>query len=98
MAYVLKVKTIGVANEAGDRAVVLTCHLTDSLSVPFTDTNNAIENFTVRAPASSIPGSGYLAYLTDLTEIEIGKKYDKTLSRYRIRMSSKQTFPAVNRV
>ena len=79
MPYTLKVKTIKLSNEANDRTVILTCNLTDSLGVPFTDANNKIETFTVRAPSSSVPGSGYLAYLTALAVIEIAKKYDKTL-------------------
>lgn len=80
--YVLKVKTINVKNEAGDSAVELVSHLADSAGVPFTtetSNGNSIDTFIIRAPASSLPGSGYLAYLTALAGDEIAKHYNVTL-------------------
>jgi hypothetical protein len=78
MAYILKAKIIDVVNEAGDSTVVLTCHLTDDFGVPFTTASDTIDSFIVRAPASSLPGSGFLAYLTALATDEIEKKYGFT--------------------
>lgn len=80
MSYVLRVKIIGVANEAGDVAVNMQCHLTDTNGVPFTTTDGTLDEFVVRAPKSSDPGTGRLAYLTGLAEDAIALKYNTYLS------------------
>jgi hypothetical protein len=80
--YFLKVKTISVTNEAGDSVVELRSHLADSAGVAFTtQTGNGrtLDTFTIRAPASSLPGSGYLAYLTALAQDELAKHYNVAL-------------------
>ena len=80
MAYILRVKIIGVANEAGDVAVNMQCHLTATAGVPFTNTAGVLDEFVVRAPKSSDPGTGRLAYLTGLAEDAIALKYDVSLA------------------
>lgn len=80
--YFLKVKIINVKNEAGDVVVELTSHLVDSAGVAFTNTTSngsSIDTFIIRAPASSLPGAGYLAYLTALAQDEIAKHYNISL-------------------
>jgi len=83
MSYILRVKIIGVSNEAGDVAVNMQCHLTDTTGIPFTTsgTNSfgTLDEFVVRAPKSSIPGTGRLAYLTALAADAIALKYDANL-------------------
>ena len=81
MAYILRVKVIDVVNEPNDVAVEMVSHLTDDFGVPFVDSaTSRIDEFTVRAPKSSVPGSGLLAYLTALAVDQIALKYDKELS------------------
>lgn len=70
-----------MVNESNDVAVELQSHLTDDVGIPFVDpTTSRLDEFTIRAPKSSVPGTGLLAYLTALAIDEIGNKYDVNLN------------------
>jgi len=79
-SYALRVQNIQIVKEAGDIAVSLLAHLRDSNGVPFLDSTGAIQNFTIRAPKTTFPGSGYLAYLTTLAQTAISAKYGTTIT------------------
>jgi hypothetical protein len=80
VAYILRVKVVNVVNEPNDVAVELQTHLTDDFGVPFIDpTTSRLDEFTIRAPKSSVPGAGLLAYLTALATTQISLKYDLEL-------------------
>lgn len=78
--YTLKVKKISVENESGDTTVIVTCYLLDGNNISFKNSNGELDTFTIRAPKSSLPLSGYLTYLTGLATAQIAYKYNKTLS------------------
>jgi len=78
--YTLRVKVIDVVNEPNDIAVECRSHLTDSLGIPFLGSNGRIDEFTVRAPKSSVPLTGTTAYLEALALEQIAFKYDADLS------------------
>jgi hypothetical protein len=78
--YTLKVKKISVANESGDSVVIVTCYLVDSNGIAFKNSNGEVDTFTIRAPKSSVPLSGILAYLEGLAEDQILFKYTQELN------------------
>lgn len=80
MAYILRVKVIDVINEPNDVAVQLQSHLTDDFGVPFLNTTNRIDEFIIRAPKSSVPGTGIPAYLETLALEQIALKYEFNLA------------------
>lgn len=80
MSYILRVKVIDVVNEPNDVAVELKSHLTDTAGVPFLNTLGRVDEFTIRAPKSSIPGTGIVAYLSALALEQIAFKYDVELT------------------
>ena len=89
--YTLKVKKISVNNEAGDTTVIVTCYLLDSNNISFKNSNGEVDTLTIRAPKSSIPLSGYLAYLTGLATAQIAYKYNKDLSATGVHNSNQLT-------
>lgn len=92
MAYILRVKVIDVVNEPNDVAVEMIAHLTDDFGVPLVDSaTSRIDEFTIRAPKSSVPGSGLLAYLTALAVDQIAFKYDMDLRATGVDTSDKLT-------
>jgi hypothetical protein len=82
MSYALKIQKTRIVREAGDSAIEVQAVLADSLGVPFQTTSGAIDSFSIRAPKSSIPISGHLAYLEDLATKAIAQKYEFDISLY----------------
>lgn len=80
MSYILRVKVIDVVNEPNDVAVQLQSHLTDTAGVPFLNSSGRLDEFIIRAPKSSIPGTGIIAYLNALALEQIAIKYDAELT------------------
>lgn len=80
MSYTLKVQKINVVYEAGDSVVEVVCYLSDPNGIAFKNSNNEVDTFIIKAPKTSIPGSGVLAYLTGLASDEIAYKYTKQLA------------------
>ena len=78
--YKVKVKKIGIVNEAGDRVVLITCYIVDFYGVALKAVDNSI-TFDVRVPKSApIPSSIATTYLPDLAKAQIAKKYNRYLT------------------
>ena len=80
MSYFLKVKKISVVYESSDSVVIITGYLTNAAGMAFKNANDEVDTFTIRAPKSSVPPSGILAYLTDLAQSQFSLKYNQQLS------------------
>jgi len=79
MSYKVKVKKIGIVNEAGDRVVLLTCYLVDSLGVALQAVDGSI-TFDVRVPKSKIPTLNLPSDLIGLVKNQIAVKYNRYLT------------------
>ena len=81
MAYKVKVKKISVANEAGDRVVIIHCYLMDSSGTPFKSIDGGDIGFDVRVPKSApVPNPVPTVYLPNLAKAQIAIKYNRYLT------------------
>lgn len=76
--YKYRVRNIKVANEAGDRTVILSSFLEDTAGNQFLS-SGSIDLFDVRIPKSTLPGSGYAAFINGVVTKRISDKYKATL-------------------
>lgn len=80
MSYKVKVKKIGIVNEAGDRVVLITCYLVDPFGIALKAVDGSI-TFDVRVPKSApIPDPVLINYLPNLAVAQIAKKYNRYLT------------------